>query len=303
VPDTQLKRNLPIELVDGRVTGESCRMLGFGWEARAEGESVEVWDAFVFVRWSHRGHPYLFEAGADRALFRWQEGQLDMLELRLAETFDSIDSFFVSTLGLETARGEAQADQFDSVPTHPDLRCVRAAVFLQKSTSADLFPRRHRSPQRLLSERPSHVTLPPNFGRFASKLHILHLDQSSASAADAQHAALHDRMSSYWAIRQSQRERQIKGLEPNEGIPAKVPRIIEGAMEALVRRETVEVVRACRAGDDEGLRLSMEPFVSARCLLCAIAFVLTAGPLRQLYSFALPLVRTAAASPLARTPH
>lgn len=81
---------------------------------------------------------------------------------------------------------------------------------------------------------------------------------------DAQTAALHARMTSYWAVRQGQRERQLKGLEPDEGISVEVPRVIEGAMEAIVRRETAEVVRACQAGDGEGLRLGMEPFVSAR---------------------------------------
>lgn len=47
-PDSQFKRNLPIELVDGRVTSTACQALG--WKPRAEGDSVEVWDAFVFVR-------------------------------------------------------------------------------------------------------------------------------------------------------------------------------------------------------------------------------------------------------------
>lgn len=125
----------------------------------------------------------------------------------------------------------------------------------------------------MLPNRPSPITLPPNLGRFSDKLHVVHLDDPSPSVA-AQAAALSHRMTSFWDVRQAQRERQAKGLEPDEGIATELPRVVSGAMAALMRAQTVAAIRACNAGDGEGMRLGMDAVVSrkqsASCSLKAL---------------------------------
>jgi hypothetical protein len=86
--------------VDGRVTAEGCRTLGF--EPKAKEDVGEIYDAIIFVRLYSALLPLSLSCTCSRSipfvslhLGSLQDGELDTLELRLAQHFDAVNKFFI----------------------------------------------------------------------------------------------------------------------------------------------------------------------------------------------------------------